>query len=111
MEHHFMDVDSITLPQIVVGCDSAGKDLLRTSPSEPVHALSFAASAALAEATADSQHSPVDAGRTIAKWKKLLRSLPTTVKVIAGESARFFASVQARIDATVDAAVVGRQPG
>ena len=110
MEHHFMDVDSITLPQIVIGCDPAGKDMMRTSPSEPVHALIFAASAALAEATADSQHSPMEAGRTISKWKKLLRSLPTTVKIVAGESARFFASVQARIDATVDAAVVGRQP-
>ena len=67
----------------------------------------------MTKATADSQDrtDATEADAIISKWKKLLRSLPTTVKVVAGgENGRFYASVQARIDATVDVAVVGRQP-
>ena len=42
--------------------------------------------------------------------EKVLRSLPTTIRVISGESSRFFASVQSRIDAVVEANAVERKP-
>jgi len=109
MLHYFMDVDNIPrLPHVEIGCEVGGADMLRTSPSEPLHALLFAAAKACAHATAASQCTAVQ--ETISKWKNVLRSLPTTIAVVTGESAKFFASVQARIDATVDAAVLGRQP-
>ena len=109
MEHNFMDVDNIKLPQVQIGCDNGGGDMQRVSPTEPIHALILAAAKACADATAGSLDS-VSAGEVIWKWKKILRSLPTTIKVIQGENMRFFASVQNRIDATVEAAAVGRQP-
>ena len=37
-------------------------------------------------------------------------SVPTTFKVLPGENAKFYASVQHRVDATIDADVVGRKP-
>ena len=110
MEHNFGDVDKITnLPRVEIACDAGGTDMVRVSPSEPIHALIFAASKAVAAVTAGSQD-PVAAGEVIFKWKKILRSLPTTIRLISGESARFFASVQSRIDAVVEASAVGRQP-
>ena len=110
MEHNFGDVDKITnLPRIEIACEAGGTDMVRVSPSEPIHALIFAASKAMAKVTAGS-HDPVAAGEVIFKWKKILRSLPTTIRLISGESARFFASVQSRIDAVVEASAVGRQP-
>ena len=70
MQHHFMDVDNITkVPQIEMGCDASGGDLMRTSPSEPLHALLFAAAKGLAEATAASQTDAVAAAQTICQWK------------------------------------------
>ena len=110
MQHNFTDVDRIVrLPQVEVACEVGGTDMVRVSPSEPIHALIFAAAKAVSEVTAGSQN-PVEVGEVIYKWKKILRNLPTTIRVIAGESARFFASVQSRIDATVEASAVGRQP-
>ena len=84
--------------------------MTRTSPSEPIHALILAAADARSKATVAAQADPIEAAATIAKWKKLLRSLPTTIRALSGESARFFASAQARIDSTIEAAVVTRQP-
>ena len=110
MDHNFGDVDKITkLPQVVVACEVGGTDMVWVSPSEPIHALIFAAANAMSTVQAGS-HDAVGAGELIFKWKKILKSLPTTIRVISGESTRFFASVQARIDAVVEASAVGRQP-
>ena len=109
MEHNFGDVDKITkLPQVEVACESGGTDMVRVSPSEPIHALIFAAAKALSTVMAGSLDD-VAAADVIFKWKNL-RSLPTTIRVISGESSRFFASVQSRIDAVVAANAVERKP-
>ena len=110
MEHNFGDVDKITkLPQVEVACESGGTDMVRVPPREPVHALIFAASKAMSTVMAGSLED-VAAAEVILKWKKVLRSLPTTIRVISGESSRFFASVQSRIDAVVAANAVERKP-
>ena len=69
MEHNFGDVDKITkLPQVEVACESGGTDMVRVSPSEPVHALIFAASKAMSTVMAGSLED-VAAAEVICKWK------------------------------------------
>ena len=56
MQHNFTDVDRIVrLPQVEVACEVGGTDMVRVSPSEPIHALIFAAAKAVSEVTAGSQ--------------------------------------------------------
>ena len=111
MEHNFMDVDTIAgLPLIEIGCEIGGGDLSRTSPSEPIHALLFAAAKACTDASAASHSNAEQAAETISKRSRILRSLPTTISVVPGEFGKCYVSVQALINATVEAAVVGRQP-
>ena len=70
MDHHFGDVDKIAkLPQVEIACEAGGTDLVRVSPSEPIHALVFAAAKAMSAVTAGS-HDAVTAGEVIFKWKK-----------------------------------------
>ena len=62
MDHNFGDVDKITkLPQVVVACEVGGTDMVRVSPSEPIHALIFAAANAMSTVQAGS-HDAVGAG-------------------------------------------------
>ena len=38
MQHNFTDVDRIVrLPQVEVACEVGGTDMVRVSPSEPIH--------------------------------------------------------------------------
>ena len=125
--HFFKDVYNLAkLPTLEVAVDHAGGEgvelkmcnLQRVSPCEHVHALIFACArdmqgiidfAAQTELPMDDETAASQAALKT-KWVQVLTSVPTKFKILTTESQRFFASVQARIDADVEAKTIARKP-
>ena len=123
-DHFFKDVFNISkLPTIEIGLDHKANDLnqcnlQRVSPCEHVHALIFACARDMKAITVACQQTelPLDDDTAASqmdikkKWALVLTSIPTVFRLLPTESAKFFASVQSRIDTDVEAKAIARKP-